>query len=76
MSSLSHAIFLRTLRSAAADRVKREYIKKYNERRDRYEYVYHMVTNSMRARRDAYPWIPLRLHDWSFVARFKSSRLL
>jgi len=64
---LTHAIFLETLKSKAADRVKEKLIRLQKHRREKYERAYAMVTQSMKQCRPYYPWIPVKLHDRSFV---------
>lgn len=66
-TTFTHQDLLKGLRSPGAARVRRKVIQRYNEQRTRYERAYAIVTRSMRQCRDVYAWIPVRLHDRSFV---------
>lgn len=69
MPTFTHSDLLAGLRSLEAAEVKRKFIERYNAQRTRYERAYAIVTQSMRQCRETYCWIPVRLHDRSFVQR-------
>ena len=66
-TSFTHSDLLAALRSPDAAEVKRNFIQRYNAQRARYERAYAIVTRSMRQCRETYCWIPVKLHDRSFV---------